>query len=99
MILAEANCRLKQLITTSRLHIGSGTDIPFLGFEYDAAAAALMEITLQHAEAFYELAKCDERFFFSAASCARSAMEFMSSGGERRSVSRKRLQVSHQASL
>jgi hypothetical protein len=57
------------------LHIGSGTDVPFLGFEYDAASAALMEITLQHAEAFHELAKCDERFFFAAASCARSAME------------------------
>jgi hypothetical protein len=75
MIVAEANFRLKQLISTSRSHIGSGTDVPFLGFEYDAAVAALMEITLQHAEAFYELAKCDERFFFSAASCARSAME------------------------
>jgi hypothetical protein len=75
MIVAEANSRLKQLISTSRSHIGSGTDVPFLGFEYDAATAALMEITLQHAEAFYELANCDERFFFSATSCARSAME------------------------
>jgi len=75
MIITEANSRLNQLISTSRSHIGSGTDVPFLGFEYDAASAALMEITLQHAEAFHELAKCDERFFFAAAACARSAME------------------------
>ena len=75
MNIHEANLRLARLIDVCRKKIGAGTDIPFLGFEYDSNAAALMEIVLQHAEALRELAKEEERFFFAASSCARSAME------------------------
>ncbi|MCX6898564.1 MAG: DUF5677 domain-containing protein [Verrucomicrobia bacterium] len=75
MFVLEANSRLKRLIDSCRSIIGSGTDVAFLGFEYDSSAAAFMEITLQHAEAFHAIASGGESLYFAAASCARSAME------------------------
>ena len=75
MNVVEAGCRLEKLIAASRAKIGSGTDVIFVDYEYESILAALMEIVLQHAESLRELAKGEDRFFFSAASCARSAME------------------------
>ncbi|MGB3491883.1 MAG: DUF5677 domain-containing protein [Elainellaceae cyanobacterium] len=70
-----ANQLLGKLLQECRSKTGSGTDLLFMGFEYESSVAAMMQVVLQHAEAFHELALNGEKHFFTCAACARSALE------------------------
>ena len=75
MNLNKANSLLENLNVCCREKIGEDLKLPFDGFDYRPSCAALMEITLQHSNAFFSLANISQNYFFAAASCARAAIE------------------------